>query len=81
MKKWDVKQDSAFQALEIALSTAPILAKPDFERSFILDTDTCQYAVGAVLSQIGNDGVEHPIYYHSRVLSPAEENYSVTEKD
>ena len=33
------------------LVTAPILAHPDFNKSFIFDTDANNHAVGAVLSQ------------------------------
>ena len=65
----------------MVLCSAPILAKPHFDKPFILDTDASQCAVGAILSQIGCDEQEHPIFYYSRVLTPAEKNYSVTEKE
>ena len=32
--------------------------------------------MGAVLSQLTEKGVEHPIYYASRSCNPAEQNYS-----
>ena len=81
MKRWGDEQEVAFKELKTVLCSAPILAKPHFDKPFILDTDASQYAVGAVLSQIGCDKQEHPIFYYSRVLTPAEKNYSVTEKE
>ena len=65
----------------MVLCSVAILAKPHFDKSFFLDTDASQCAVGAVLSQIERDRQEHPIFYCSRVLTPTEKNYSVTEKE
>nr|XP_009803806.1 PREDICTED: uncharacterized protein LOC104249128 [Nicotiana sylvestris] len=42
--------------------------------------DTSDYAVGAVLGQL-KDKIMHPIYYASRMLSGAQLNYIVTEKE
>ena len=39
------------------------------------------YAIGGVLSQQGEDGALHLIYYYSKTLSKAEVNYSITEKE
>ena len=72
MRRWGNEQEVAFKELKMVLCSAPILAKPHFDKPFILDTDASQYAVGAVLSQIGCDKQEHPIFYYSRVLTPAE---------
>ena len=59
----------------------PILVFPDFEKEFIVQTDASLYAVGAVLSQLDDEGNEHPIAYCSRTLSAQERNYTVTEKE
>ena len=32
--------------------------------------------MGVILSQVGKDGVEHPVCYASRSCNPAEQNYS-----
>ena len=62
------------------LSTAPILQFPDFNIGFILTTDASQLAVGAVLSQIGENG-EQPVAFASRRLSGAESRYSTIERE
>ena len=47
----------------------------------ILQTDASNRGVGVVLSQIHNDGKEHPIVYVSKKLLPREEKYSIVEKE
>lgn len=60
--------------------TAPILTHPDFSQRFILDTDTSDHAIGAVLSQKVND-VERVVAYASRTLTKSERQYCVTRKE
>ena len=38
-------------------------------------------SIGAVLSQVKEDGKEQPIAYYSRKMKPAETRYSVTEQE
>jgi hypothetical protein len=64
--------------LKTALTSAPILACPDFRRTFILQTDASALGLGAVLTQNFEDG-ERIIAYASRTLNPAEKNYNATE--
>ena len=70
----------AFETLKQRLTEAPILAHPDFEKEFILDTDASDVAIAAVLSQ-KIDGKEHVIAYASKTLSKCERRYCVTRKE
>ena len=63
-----------------ALCTAPILKFPNFGRPFVVTTDASQEALGAVLSQIDEEG-DRPIAFASRKLSPAERRYSAIERE
>ncbi|CAB0002844.1 unnamed protein product [Nesidiocoris tenuis] len=78
--KWSKEQDRAFNRLKSALTSAPVLARPNFELPFTLQTDASQNGIGAALTQV-HDGEERVITYCSRSLSSAERNYSVTEKE
>jgi hypothetical protein len=54
---------------------------PRFDRDFILDTDSREASVGAVLSQKDDDGTERVITCGSQSLTKAERGYSVTRKE
>ena len=71
---WGEDQQKAFDTLKEALTTAPILAYPDYNRPFMLHTDASTDGLGAVLYQ-DIDGVERVIAYASRSLKPSEKNY------
>ena len=78
--KWDDRYQEAFVALETALITAPILALPTNEGSYVIDTDASRLSIGAVLSQ-EQDGQEKVMAYASKWLSPAERSYCVTRRE
>lgn len=61
---WDENCQQAFEELRKKLCSSPILAFPDPEKEFIVDTDASDVAIGGVLSQnIG--GEERAIAYFS----------------
>ena len=47
----------------------------------ILQTDASNRRRGAALSQVDDNGEEHPIVYISRKLLPRDERYSIVEKE
>ena len=67
--------------LKGCLTSFPILVLPDWSKPFIVDTNASDSGIGAVLSHLDDDGVEHVVYYASRLLSKAEHNYCVTRKE
>lgn len=69
----------AFKNLKEALSTAPVLAQPDFTREFIIQCDASRVGVGGVLYQMDDNGSEHPIAFVSQKLNKCQKNYTVTE--
>ncbi|XP_042377669.1 uncharacterized protein LOC121970764, partial [Zingiber officinale] len=69
--RWGENQENAFQTLKDKLTHAPILALPDFSKSFEIECDASHVGIGAVLLQDG-----HPIAYFSEKLSDATLNYS-----
>ena len=75
--KWSAECDTAFRSLKDVLCRAPVLGNPDFPQ-----TDASDRGVGAVLSQIGEDGQEDPVVaYFSKKLLPRECRNSTVEKE
>jgi len=79
--EWAEEQQRAFEELKKRLTSQPVLSMPDWSKPFILQPDASGVALGAVLSQKDDEGREHVVRYASRVLSPAEKNYSATERE
>lgn len=76
---WSESADRAFKKLKEALTTAPILTHPDFNKRFFIQCDASSTGIGSVLFQRDENNLEHPIYYFSQKLSKTQRNYSVTE--
>ena len=47
--EWSDAQQRAFEALKHALCEAPVLALPNFNRPFTIETDASDTAIGGVL--------------------------------
>ena len=60
--KWEEAQQEALETLKRALVMAPVPARPDFSKPFVVQCDASNFAIGAVLTHQGKDG-EHPIVY------------------
>ncbi|KAG1136361.1 hypothetical protein G6F37_012077 [Rhizopus arrhizus] len=75
---WTEAATKSFETLKQLLTTAPVLARPDFNKNFILVTDASKLGLGCVLTQLDDDGKEHPIIFASRGLKPNEVNYAPT---
>ena len=73
-ERWPHNLNSSFDTLKLALTTAPVLGYPNFEREFILETDASLRGLGAVLSQIDEEGKTHVIAYASWTLRPYEKS-------
>ncbi len=78
---WGNKQDNSFKDLKYALTHAPVLTFPNFKDPFLIYTDASTIDIGGVLMQNDGTGKTHVIAFASRVLTPAEKNYSVTHLD
>ena len=62
---WSNSADEAFSTLKTAMTTAPVLSLPDFNKPFCVETDASDVGIGAVLIQDA-----HPIAFFSRKLGP-----------
>ncbi|GBG42638.1 hypothetical protein CBR_g84170, partial [Chara braunii] len=78
---WTPECEAAFQALKEALTSTPVLARPDPTRQFALHTDWQPQAISTVLTQQGTDGREHVIQYASKTLSQMQSNYEACKSE
>ena len=79
--EWTELCEERYRGLMADLVSPEVLAAPTFSAPFILQTDASDVALGAVLSQVDENGVERPICFAARRLTGAEEKYSATEKE
>ena len=74
--KWPTLELDAFNGVKHALTTAPVLAMPDFTKPFEVRTDASLMGTGGVLMQEGR-----PIAYMSKKFIPAERDYHTTDQE
>jgi hypothetical protein len=74
--KWEFSQQQSFDSVKQALVQAPVLALPNFNLQFVVETDASEKGIGAVLMQQG-----HPIAYISKALGMKAQGMSTYEKE
>nr|XP_033508465.1 uncharacterized protein LOC117273398 [Nicotiana tomentosiformis] len=73
---WTEHCQRAFEDLKAAVTEEPVLALPDFAKTFEVHTDASDFAIGGILMQD-----KHPIAFESRKLNETERHYTVQEKE
>ncbi len=79
--QWTPECQISFDQAKALIATAPVLMAPNFSHPFAMYTDASDVGVGAVLVQTDDDGVEHPVAFFSKKLSPSQMRYSTIEKE
>jgi reverse transcriptase-like protein len=49
---WGPEQMKVFKTLKTLMCCKPVLAQPNFDKHFYLETDASMYGMGAILSQV-----------------------------
>ncbi|KAJ4783151.1 polyprotein [Rhynchospora pubera] len=73
---WNQLAEEAFNNLKVAMTQAPVLAMPDFTKTFIIEVDACDKGIGAVLMQ-----GRRPIAFISKSLGIKSLGLSTYEKE
>ncbi|GKA01221.1 retrovirus-related pol polyprotein from transposon 17.6 [Tanacetum coccineum] len=74
--EWSEEASKPFLDLKQAMSQTPVLALPDFQKTFVVETYASGVGIGVVLQQEG-----HPISYLSITLAPKHQSLSTYEKE
>ncbi|KAF8755560.1 Encoded by [Rhizoctonia solani] len=74
-------EEDAFQELKALVTKSLVLIHSNPELPYYLETDASGVAMGAILSQQGEDNRLHPIAYMSKSFSGAEANYDTHNKE
>ncbi len=77
---WTQSQQQSFDQLKQAMTSAPILALPDYNKEFYICTDASGYGIGGVLCQL-YDSVYRPLMFISHKLTGAELNWPTHDKE
>lgn len=77
---WDEATQYSFEALEHALTSSPLLSRPDYGKDFLLYLAIAESIICKVLVQEDDALEEHVIYYLSRGLIGPTLNYTHVEK-
>ncbi|XP_074306319.1 uncharacterized protein LOC141641561 [Silene latifolia] len=77
--EWTEEHEAALNELKRYLSTPPLLSKPEHGEPLSLYLSVTEVAVSAVLVR-EQEGMQHPVYYVSKSLLPAETRYTSLEK-
>lgn len=78
---WGDREQRAFETVKTAFNNVVMLNHPNPEWDYFINTDASEYAIGACLYQLDEEGNNNVIAYFSRVLRGPERNYCITEKE
>jgi len=79
--EWGAEQERAFEELKRRFTTEPVLAVPDRDQEMRVEVDALDCATGGMLSVKGADGKWRPVAFISNLLSLAERNYEIHDKE
>ena len=74
-------ENEAYEALKVMLTQAPVIQPPHWTCPFHVFMDASHITIGSTLMQHTVSNWYRPVYYSSRKLSTAKQNYSMTERE
>jgi ribonuclease HI len=77
---WSAKCQEAFEGIQAIMTKLPTVCAPIVGKPLRLYLASNSQAIGALVAQENDDGVEQPVYYVSRGLKDTETRYSVAER-
>ena len=78
---WKDYHEKCFQDLKKLMLQAPVLAYPDMNKEFHLQTDASLYGAGGILFQFDDKGHRKVVSYASWLFNEQQRKYSTTERE
>ncbi len=79
---WHPAQEDAFRHLKEEFKDGKVLAHFNPLKPVSIETDASDFAISGILYQTAEDSKSlQPVAFYSRKLSPAEQNYPITDKE
>uniref|UniRef100_A0A2N9I9R8 Reverse transcriptase n=1 Tax=Fagus sylvatica TaxID=28930 RepID=A0A2N9I9R8_FAGSY len=77
---WSAECQEAFERIQAIMTKLPTVCAPLAGKPLRLYLASNSQAIGALVAQENDDGIEQPVYYVSRGLKDTETRYSVAER-
>uniref|UniRef100_A0A2N9FNQ7 Integrase catalytic domain-containing protein n=1 Tax=Fagus sylvatica TaxID=28930 RepID=A0A2N9FNQ7_FAGSY len=77
---WSAECQEAFERIQAIMTKLPTVCAPTAGKPLRLYLASNNQAIGALVAQEDDDGIEQPVYYVSRGLKDTETRYSVAER-
>jgi RNase H-like domain found in reverse transcriptase len=78
---WTPRCTTAIQQLKKIVLSDPVLWQPHPDHPYTLEVDASQYATGAILQQLDEEGRLHPVGYDSQTFNDAERGYDIHDRE
>ena len=78
---WQKHHQEALEKIIQCLTSKPTLVAPNPAKDYIIQTDATKVSVAGILSQLGDDNLEHVVCYASKQLAANQGNWSTIEKE
>ena len=79
--KWTQVEQHAFDRLKEALISSDVMAHPDPNKKYKLYTDASAYALGGILVQTDDDGIDRPIQYVSKAFDKRQQHWPAIQRE
>jgi len=78
---WNEEAQKSFETLKQKFTEEPVLMMPDTSKPFQIESDASKYASGTVLTQLDNNGSQHPCAFISKTFNEAGRNYEIYDRE
>ncbi|KAG5862727.1 hypothetical protein JTB14_022799 [Gonioctena quinquepunctata] len=79
--KWGPEEEEAMRAIKDAYLKTVLIVHPDLNRTFYIQCDSSDYALGGSLYQLSNEGERQVVAYTSSTFKGSQLTYTTTEKE